>query len=403
MANSDNSNKGKIDIPRQLNLLSYSDHFLVLGPRQTGKSHWINELLLKRKSWKLDLLDNYLLKKYSLKPETFYSEALFQIQENNVELICIDEVQKVPVLLNEVHRLIETKLSCQFVLTGSSARKLRKNNVNMMGGRAILLNMFPFTFSELSNYSNFDIEKVMQFGLVCGWYFSTPQIAKEKIKSYIDSYIKEEIVQEGLIRSLAPFYRFLDLCGQYSNEIINFANISREAEVSEKVVKSYFEILQDTLIGYFLPSYDVSIKRSLSKHQKFYLFDTGITCGLNDRLTDPLNQIEKGKLFEQFIINEIRAQISYSRSDRKMCFWRTSNGSSEVDLLITRSGKICCAIEIKYTSNITKNHLSSLYVFKEDHPDVPIFVVSNVDNPIAIDNFKIYPWKLFLQKQIYLQ
>ena len=200
-------------------------------------------------------------------------------------------------------------------------------------------------------------------------------------------------------RQLVPFYRFLDLCAQYNAEILNYANIARESHTSEKTIKSYFQILEDTLLGFFLPAYDVSVKRSLSKHPKFYFFDNAITNCLKQRLNDPLSPQELGPLFEQFIINQVRAYFSYEKKQRHLSFWRTSTGD-EVDLLITQGTAIKIAIEIKYMKRIEKSSIKSLYKFKAEHPNIKCIVVSLVELPYKLDDILILNWKSFLEVEL---
>lgn len=372
---------------------------ILLGPRQCGKSTWIQSLLVNEKYFIVDLLSISIYKKYKINAEVFFDEMLYQIKEKKIEIIFVDEIQKIPELLNEIHRLIELKLNCSFILSGSSARKLRRGGANMLGGRAIIRYMFPFTWFELQN--NFDLERTLQYGLICGMYFDDTETAISKIQAYVDLYIKEEIIEEGVIRQLTPFYRFLDLCGQYTSEIVNYSNIARESHTTEKTIKSYFQILEDTLIGYFLPSYDVSVKRSLSKHPKFYFFDNAVSTCLNQRLNDPLSNSEKGVLFEQFLINQFKAYISYSSLQRKLSFWRTSQGD-EVDLIIAQGNKIKIAIEIKYMKQISKRDIKSVVKFQEEHPLVPIYILCLTDMPYKIEEITIIGWKDFLKEKMHL-
>jgi predicted AAA+ superfamily ATPase len=191
-----------------------------------------------------------------------------------------------------------------------------------------------------------------------------------KLKSYIDLYLKEEIAQEGIVRNFELFNRFLDIAGVYASEIINYSNIAREASTSHKTIKSYFEILSETLIGYELPSWDVSVKRQLSKHPKFYFVDNGILNAILSNLKDPIHPLQRGKLFEQFIINEVRAYLSYQQVELQMYYWRTERGEFEVDLILAKGRVPKLAIEIKAKRNISKQDLSALNEIAKEFPKI---------------------------------
>lgn len=370
---------------------------ILLGPRQTGKSTYIKNYLRGKKYFSIDLLDHDLFVKYQLNPEQLKKDVAFQVERELVKYVVIDEIQKIPELLNVIHSLIEKKYSCQFILTGSSARKIKKQNVNLLGGRAALIKMFPFVYSEVKN--NFNIDEQLQYGTICGLYDDNKETKIIKLKSYLETYIKDEILSEGVFRKLPPFYRFIDLIGQLSSEIINYSNIGRESHTSEHTIKSYFQVLEETFIGFYLPAFDVSVKRSLSLHPKFYLFDCGLTNVICQRLQDPLDPEVKGKLFEQWIINEIRAHISYENKERSLFFWRTKEGH-EVDLLITKGTKPLLAIEIKYKTKIQKSDFSGINKLKEDYPNLTTWLISNVSSPYEENGTLIIPWEYFLSKMM---
>lgn len=270
---------------------------LLLGPRQTGKSTHLKMFLEGKKHFLVDLLDGDLFRKYQLNPEQLKKDIEYQIKTEQVGYVVIDEVQKVPELLDVIHALLEKKYACQFILSGSSARKLKKHHANLLGGRAILARMFPFVFLEIKG--QFNLDQILQYGSICGIFDDSNENKFLKLRTYIETYIKDEVLAEGLLRKLPPFYRFMDLIGQLATEIVNYSNIGREAHTSEHTIKSYFQILEETFIGYFLPAFDVSVKRSMSLHPKFYLFDNGVTNAICQRLRDPLAANIKGKLFEQ--------------------------------------------------------------------------------------------------------
>ncbi len=372
---------------------------IILGPRQTGKSTFLKSSFTSLQTWAVDLLDGRLAKKYHLDPGQFSVDAKYQISEKKVSHIWIDEIQKIPELLDEVHGLIEKYPNCTFVLSGSSARKLKEQGANLLGGRAAIFRMYPFIYKELKDHS-FDFKERLQNGTICGLFGKSLPTQKRKLRAYVETYIKDELLAEGIIRNLPPFHRFLDLAATYATEILNYSNIAREAHISENTLKNYFQILEETFIGHFLPAFDVSVKRSLSVHPKFYFFDNGVTNAIAERLNDPLAPQVAGKLFEQWLINEIKAHIAYSEKERSLYFWRTTQGH-EVDLLITRSHIPQLAIEFKYKSSLSKDDFMGINKLHEDYPELPTWIVTNVTSPYLQENILILPWKEFLLEYLY--
>jgi len=372
--------------------------FFLFGPRQTGKSSLIRNYLHDKSSWTVNLLINKDFLKFNSHPSLFYSEAKFQIQQNQVRTIFIDEIQKIPRLLDEVHLLIEEH-TVQFILTGSSARKLKRLHANLLGGRSLVYNLYPFTYTELKD--KFNLARALQFGLIPGIYFTPKELLRKQLLAYVMTYLKEEIAAEGFVRNLGNFHRFLDVAAQYSSEVLNYENISREASIPGKTVKGYFEILNDTLIGFQLPAWEHSVKKQLARHSKFYFFDNGILGALSSLLTGPLSPEIRGKRFEQFIINEIRTLIEYKELDFTLNYWRTSAGN-EVDLIISQNQKPFAAIEIKAKKKIHSKDLSGLRSLNEEYPDIPyLFLISEVETPAMMDKILVLPWKLFFDKQIH--
>jgi predicted AAA+ superfamily ATPase len=362
------------------------------GARQTGKSTLIKGSLKGEKTFIVDLLDSSSYRKYLLSPEQFRPDVEYQIKKNGIKFVVVDEIQKLPLLTNEIHFLIEAyKKNVHFILSGSSARKLKRGEANLLGGRAILCQLFPLTMSELGD--DFILEDVLQYGSLAGIYFETKEIKILKLKSYIDLYLKEEIAQEGLVRNFELFNRFFDIAGVYAAEIINYSNIARESSTSHKTVKSYFEILSETLIGYELQSWDVSVKRQLSKHPKFYFVDNGILNSIVNNLKDSIHPVQRGKLFEQWIINETRAYLSYHNIEIQMYYWRTERGEFEVDLLLAKGRVPKIAIEIKAKKFIAKKDLSALIEITKEFPKIKSYCLYEgssdyEDQGIEILNYK---------------
>jgi predicted AAA+ superfamily ATPase len=369
-----------------------SQSFFLFGPRQTGKSTLV-DLIFTGNVWKIDLLMTDQFLRYSKYPDLMRREALEKIEREGIGRIIIDEVQRVPQLLNEVHYLIE-KTGCLFVLTGSSARKMRQGGVNLLAGRAVQRRLFPFVCQEISD--TFDLWDVLRFGTLAGVYGRSQEQKTDILRAYTETYLKEEIQAEGLVRNLGGFSRFLDLAASQFGELISFTAIGRECQVPTRTVQSYYEILEDTLIGFRLMPWAKSLRKRLVAHSKFYLFDLGVTNSLNRQLTAPPDPVLTGRLFEQFIILETHRMLSYLQSEASIYFWRTNHGA-EVDLIIEKHGKLIGAFEIKSVRHVTGSHLSGLRSFREDHPNVPLHVVSHVDHAYRIEDVLAMPWSMFLE------
>lgn len=362
--------------------------FFLFGPRQTGKTTAILSSLKEKKIpfWHVNLLLTQLYLAYEKDPSQFTKDALYQIKNKKVKIIFVDEVQKVPNLLDEVHQLIESFKDVQFILSGSSARKLKRGGANLLGGRALVRNLFPLSIYELEN--KFNLNKILTQGSLPSIYLSEPEESLDKLNAYTETYLKEEILSEGLVRNIGSFHRFLEVAAQHTSEIINYENIARESATKGKTVKGYFEILSDTLIGFILPAWDQSVRKQLALHPKFYFFDNGIISGTLGTLDSIKFPDFSGKLFEQWIINEVKAYISYNLLPIKMHFWRTTAGN-EVDLILSYLGKPIAAIEIKYVDDIGKKHLSGLKSFRDEYPDSELILISKSDRSSLFDDVQI--------------
>jgi predicted AAA+ superfamily ATPase len=262
-----------------------------------------------------------------------------------------------------------------------------------LGGRVPIRHLMPFTTAELKEH--FNLEQALQFGLLPGIYFSEKEDFKPKLVTYVDSYLKEEIAAEGIIRKLEPFSRFLEVAGIYAGQSLNFSNISRESSVPLKTVQNYFQILEDTMITFILPAWDKNIKKQLAITPKFYFFDSGITNVLTNHLDEAIDAQQKGHLFEQFIVNECRACKSYQLSLKKLFFWRTQT-NNEVDLILANGRKIEAAIEIKYKHELTQKDFSGLDVFHEEHPDTPRYLIYLGDTKAKKQGVHIYNYRQFI-------
>lgn len=371
-------------------LVPPSRSFFLFGPRQTGKSTWLRSLDLP-KPWYINLLhqDTYL--RYLRDPAQFRREAEAKIT-SGCQWIIIDEVQRIPEILDEVHSLIESSTT-RFILSGSSARKLKRGGANLLGGRALLRRMHPFTVKELQ--SKFNLDDALQWGTLPPLYGLPSKERREILKSYVEVYLREEIQLEGLVRNLGGFTRFLDLVAAYAGQILNLSALGKEAMLPQKTVQGYFEVLEDTLIAYRLPPWTVSPLKRMVAHPKFYLFDNGVTNALTHRLSGPLDPAKRGHLFEQFMIQEARRRIDYAGADARLYFWRTNNGA-EVDLLVELNGKLVAAVEFKSRVQISGADLTGLRSFRGDHPEVPCMVVCTAPEPFLLDNVRILPWQHWL-------
>jgi uncharacterized protein len=373
--------------------------FFLFGPRQTGKSTLIKNSFNERNSLYYNLLLEKEFLRLSADPSLFREEV--ENLDPKIKHVILDEVQRVPKLLNEVHSLIEnSKIERFFILSGSSARKLKKGQANLLGGRAWTRYLYPFSYKELG--TDFALKKVLRFGSLPGIYLEENEIAEEKLESYVETYLTEEIKAEALVRNIGSFNRFIKLAASESGNLLNFSNISREAGTSNQSIKEYFQILEDTLIGFFLNPYSKSIRSRLVKHSKFYLFDTGVKNALLKRHREYPEEktYEYGVLFEHFIINEIIRLNKYLKKDFEFSFFRTSNGA-EVDLIMeSPDGKIL-AIEIKSSENPSSGDLRGLFSFKEHETKARLICVSRASKKRLSKSIEIYPWREFLDETFF--
>ena len=339
----------------------------LLGPRKTGKTTFLKQRF--EKSIFIDLLQSDLLRKYSMYPERLRQELLLKKTD---QPIVIDEIQLVPALLNEIHGLIETT-HLWFVLCGSSARKIRQSGVNLLGGRAWSYRFFPFIFSEIEA---FNLETILERGTIPSHLLHKNY--KKHLDAYINEYLALEIQQEGLVRNLPTFQRFLEVAAFSLGELVNYSNIARESGVSEKTIKGYFDILEDTLIGHRLYPLHEKRKRDLIfKSHKFYFFDVGLSHALTRNA--PISLEHKGHLLESYIFQELNAYRSMN--EIPLHFWRTTSGL-EIDFILNRS----MAIEVKWSSSIHASHLKSLIAFAEEGLSTELIVVCNEPSSRVIEH-----------------
>lgn len=312
--------------------------FFLFGPRGTGKTTWLRQVLPKA-LW-FDLLRTQTFLDVNQRPEHFRQqvEAL-----PSGAWVVVDEVQRAPTLLNEVHALIaEYGRRYRFAMSGSSARKLKRLDVNLLAGRALNRQFFPLTAAELGH--RFEVDRVLRFGLL-PQIQSDPDYAVDGLDAYVTNYLREEIQQEALVKRLDSFARFLQVAALMNGQIVNVAGIARDAAVARPTVQGYFETLTDTLIGFWLPAWQRRAKVKEVASPKFYLFDPGVTRALAGRLREPLEGSERGFLLETWVLHELRAAISQQNLGGELRYWRTPSGS-EVDFIWTR-GNRAIGIEVK--------------------------------------------------------
>lgn len=363
------------------------------GARNTGKSTYLRDRF--GDSLFYDLLQTDLFLRFLKEPFRLREEILQLPLEILKNPIIIDEVQKVPLLLNEVHWLIENHKPCHFILCGSSARKLRSSGTHLLAGRAWKFHFYPLVFPEIDR---FDLLKALKHGLLPTAYFSTQP--RRFLKAYVQDYLVEEIQKEGLVRNLAGFSRFLDAMALSHGEMTNFVNISRDCGVDAKTVKEYYDILVDTLVGYRLNPFRKLGKRDvITSTPKFYLFDVGVAGHLMGRAFDALKGKEAGSAFEHWILMELIAYKGLNDLDFSITYWRTKS-DLEVDFILD-DGKI--AIECKISSTIDRSDVKGLEAFVEEHQPQAAYCVSLTPRArkITLSGGACIidlPWRVFMQK-----
>jgi len=363
---------------------------LILGPRQTGKSTFVAQILPEG-AWTVDLLRHDQFLRYSKDPALFRREVEERARRG-VRVVFVDEVQKVPALLDEIHGLIE-KQKLRFILTGSSARKLRRGGANLLAGRAATLRMHPLVVEE--HGEAFDLERALRLGALPPVIAAPDDDARTLLRDYAETYLREEVQAESLVRNLGGFARFLDIAAAQSGELLNTAAVGRDAALAARTVSEYFQILEDTLLAFKLEAWRKGARARLVAHPRVFLFDTGVTNALNRRLTGALDPSMRGRLFEQWLFLECRRMLDYAQSEARLFFWRTNHGA-EVDLLVEKHGKLRAAVEIKSTRRVAGADLVGLRSFAEDNPGVPRFVVTPAAEPHRLEDVLVTGWRDFL-------
>jgi uncharacterized protein len=356
------------------------------GARKTGKSTYLKARFPQ--SLVFDFLDTDLVLEFSKRPALLRERLLAQDAAILKHPIILDEVQKVPHILDEVHSLIENK-GLQFILCGSSARRLKRGQANLLGGRAWRFEMFPLVSAEIKNV---DLLRALNHGMIPDHYLGEQY--QKSLKAYTTDYLKEEVFAEGLTRNIPAFSRFFEAMGYSHGELTNFSNIARECGVDSKTVKEYYQILEDTLLGTMIAPFKRRQSRQvIAQAPKFYLFDVGVAGALTNRhVTEERGELF-GKAFEHFIFMELRAHSSIRELNYAINFWRTKSGL-EADFVLG-DGQV--AIELKGTHRVERKELRSLMAFKDEYAPRQTLVVCNERVERIHDNIRIIPWRVFLR------
>lgn len=374
----------KMDLPK-------GQSAFLWGARKTGKSTYLAQHFPH--SVQYDLLKTDEQVRLLAAPWLLREELLALSPEKLKHPVIIDEIQKVPALLNEVHWLIENK-KAGFILCGSSARKLKRGAANLLGGRAWRFHFYPLVYPEVPDL---DLLRVFKHGLLPANYLSSRP--ERMLRAYVSDYLTEEIQAEGLVRNLPGFARFMELVGYTNGQMLNFANIARDVGVDAKTIKEYYQILVDTLIAYYVEPFNKKVKRDLIQSvPKFYLFDVGVASYLRHTQITLLKGVEAGASFEHFILTELKAYLGLNELDVPLNYWRSKSGL-EVDFVLG-GGKI--AIETKISTNVDLSDLKGLAAFCEDYqPDHALVVClaprKRIITKIGKTSVEILPWKDFME------
>ena len=359
------------------------------GPRQSGKSTLLRSLFPKAPYY--DLLLSHEYRRLSAQPAILQQEcaALGWTGDQQPEPIIVDEIQKLPELLDEVHSLMSRR-GLRFILTGSSPRKLSRGGGNLLGGRAVRRELFPLVSAEIPQFS---LERALNHGLLPPHYLADDPAAR--LAAYVGDYLKEEVLAESLTRSLPTFQRFLDVAALCNRQIVNYASVAREVGIAANTVRAYFEVLVDTLIAAWLPAWRKRPKRRVIESPRFYFFDVGLVNDLAKRRTVEPGSADFGDAFEHFLFMELRAHSSYRGRNYPLWYWRTTSGF-EVDFIL---GDAEFAIEAKSSATPTSDHLNGLRAWKEEHPSSRCILVCRIPRARTTDDgIEMLPVATFLRR-----
>ncbi len=370
----------KIDLPAKQSAFLW-------GPRKTGKTTYLKGRFPK--SLVYDFLDTRLFLEFSKRPFLLREQLLEKEKSHLEHPVILDEVQKVPQILDEVQSLIVNQ-GIRFILCGSSARKLKRGRANLLGGRAWRYEMHPLVTAEVGECK---LLKILNGGMLPDHFLQDDP--RKSLQSYVQDYLKEEVFEEGLTRNIPAFSRFFDAAGYSHGELINYSNIARDCCVDSKTVREYFQILCDTLLGYIVEPFKRKQSRQvIRKAPKFYFFDAGVAGIIIKRTLAEERGAEFGKAFEHFIFTEILAYRSYRALDFNLHFWRTKSGL-EVDFILG-DGEV--AIEVKGSPLVDSREFKPLKAFKDEFKVKQALLVCNEKAPRLSDGIRILPWRIFLEE-----
>lgn len=369
-------------ISRNYKIQDHVSCFL-LGPRGTGKTTWL------RSSYPnavyLDLLEARLYNLLAADPQRLGD----LIPPGGAEPVILDEIQKLPALLDEVHRLMETR-NVWFILTGSSDRKLRRSGVNLLGGRAVTRHFPPLTAYELGE--DFQLEKALNSGMLPTLYDDRRTITPEAyLSAYVQTYLREEVQQEGLTRNVGNFARFLEAASFSQAQVLNLSSVARECQVQRKVVEGYFTILEDLLLAVRLPVFQKRAQRAVTQHPKFFFFDTGVFRALRPRgPLDPVAEME-GPALETLLLQHLHAYLAQENSRNSLFYWRTKNGM-EVDLVLYGEKRFI-AFEVKRSHRVERSDLKGLLTFRAEYPEARLMFLYGGSHTLYMDGVEIHPMR----------
>ena len=377
----------KLDVSERLKQKSV----LLLGPRQTGKTSYIKNQIATPAKAKWDLLNTRTRMQLERDPQLLYDQIAALNIDPESDYVVIDEIQKVPALLDVVHEVIEEK-GIRFILTGSSARKLRAEGVNLLGGRASRATLLPFVYDELKAIGEKDLDEIFLRGMLPpAWNDPDPE---GFLDDYISTYLQDEIASEGVTRNLPGFGSFLQVAAMQSGEQLNYSNMANDIGMSRQSIANWYQVLEDTLLGFQLPPWKKSSKRKSVSITKFYLFDVGVTRRLSGIGVPADTQSDFGRLFENYIAMELKAWHDYNRRKDTLCYWRTETGT-EVDFVLGDD----IAIEVKATRNASQRNLDGLRKIGEERDFRYRILVCREPMPrMTDDGILILPWREFLSR-----
>ena len=379
-----------MSVTRILDLLPHirRKSLFLMGPRQTGKSTYIKNQLADEIALSWNLLDGRLRMRVQADPGILREEV--EARGLRDCIVFIDEIQKCPELLEEIHFLIEER-SIRFLMTGSSARKLRSSGVNLLGGRASQYRFHPFCYAEVADVRNLTLHDIFERGMLPPHFLSDD--VEADLSAYVGTYLTEEIAAEGAARSLPAFSQFLRIAALSNGSILNYTNVANDSRVPRQTVRLWYDILVNTLLAFEVQPFTATKKRKAIETAKFYFFDVGVLRAIRGVPVPAESTAEFGEFFETYICMELRTWIDYTRPKSTLAYWRSTAGH-EVDFLVDNE----LAIEVKSAREISAKHLKGIKALREESIFSRYIVVCQEERPRLVDGIEILPWKYFLER-----